>query len=357
MRKLGCWMAATTFVGAAALSAPLPAQAADDPPPDLITETGGVSLTASQVDDVLDDATSPDTPVEKQAVDQYLDDLPADGSYLTAEDLDVGSVKIDDGLSATIVAPDSSVDVRNVAVYADAGSDEINAAADVVPSASEDAATAGPGMGSWPSWVDATSYVVQLRLYRNDNFIGEATFQTQRRKYSNDGSSTHDIWQVARRGRATPDEIEVNNAPDVSAYVKKLWVSSQLTDSAQNYAQQWRQDLTAPDEGFDHCSDSGASFTAGPFTFTPANCEDYDVWQGAVGHQRFDYDQGTYAGGEQRAIAYVSGFQMDNGRYPYMNWYEFVTLRLGHYAGDPELKCTYDGAGIADGTGIAKCNW
>jgi hypothetical protein len=195
-----------------------------------------------------------------------------------------------------------------------------------------------------------------LRLYRNENYIGEAQFQTQRRKYG-ESDSGHDIWQVARRGRATPDEIEVAGAPDVAAYVKALWVSSDLTDAAYGYSQQWRQDLTNPDEGFGNCSSSGAAVSAGPFSFTPTNCEDYSVWQGRVGHYRFSYDQGSWAGGEQRAIAYVEGFQMDNGRFPFMTWYEFVTLRLGHVAGQPELKCSSGERGIDNGTETGTCDF
>lgn len=350
-----CWLATAVFISTA-LGALMPAYAAEETPPDVITESGVISLSGSELEQVLGDAEQPDSTLEEQAVDQYLNDVPNQGSYLTPQDLEVGSIKVADGLTATIVAPETYLEVRNLDVWADAGSNEVGAAANLALSNFEPF-TAGPGMGSWPSWVDSPSYVVQLRLYDNGNFIGESTFQTQRRKYSNDGSATHDIWQVARRGRATPDEIEINNAPDVAAYVKKLWISSRLTDSAQDYAQQWRQDLTSPDAGFDSCTDNGASVTAGPFTFTPSNCEDYDVWQGAIGHQRFDYDQGAYAGGEQRAIAYVSGFQMDNRKFPYMKWYEFVTLRLGHFVGQPELKCTSDERGIEDGTQVLRCDW
>lgn len=350
--RYGLPIAVALVCGLAAIQ---PAQAEDESEPDLLTQSAVAILSEGQVEEVLSDASQTTDSTEEGAVQAYIEDGPTEGSYLTTEDLEVGTVELDNGVSATVVAPEEGVDVRSVNIWGDAGSNEVGGIVELGVSESAPT-TAGPGMGYWPDWADVPSYVVELRLYDEGNYVGEAEFQTQRRRYTDDGTTARDIWQVARRARATPDEFEVNNGPDLNAYVRKLYAGSNLTDDAYNYAQQWRQEYTGPDAGFSNCS-GGVTINAGPFSFTPQNCEDYDVWQGRIGHQRIEYDQGAWAGGEQRAIAYVSGFQMDQGRYPYMTWYEYVTLRFGNYAGNPEITCTSHERGDENGTQLLRCDF
>ncbi len=348
------WLVATAACAGMVLGGQAPAHATEETP-DTITESSIVGLSESQVEQGLTDAEHPESGLERRAVENYLNDLPDEGSYVTAQDLRVGTLEVTDDLTATIVVPEA-VSVEEVAVQSDAGSNEVSATAELaLPEAM--ATTTGPGMGNWPNWEDSPSWVLRINLYLKGNYIGKAVFQTQRRKYANDGNSYRDTWQVARRAVATPDEYEYDNFPDAHAYVKQLWISSGLAPEGAVHAQQWRQDLTTPDEGFSACS-SNVTFTIPPyFSFTPSNCADYDVYQGDVGYQRFNYDQGAWAGGEARAIAYISGFQMDNGATPYAKWYEFVTLRLGHLAGDPEYKCSSTAYGAQYDTMTQECRW
>lgn len=355
--RMRCGLAAASFIGLA-LGGQLPAQAEEtntgDSSEASFTESEHVALDEADVAQTLGDATEPDTQIEEQAVDSYLADSPSEGSYLTSEDLEVGTIEVADGLTATVVAPEVGIDVSAIDIVADAGDQEVSAGA-AFTATDDQPVTAGPGMGSWPSWTDTASFVVELKVYLNGNWIGTANFQTQRRKYQDDGDPNKSLWQVARRARATPDELEVTG-PDLNNYVKKLWASSQLTDGALGNAQQWRQDLTNPDEGFTNCED-GLEVSAGPFTFVVGKCEDYDVWQGAIGHHRFDYDQGTYAGGGQKAVAYVSGIQMDQNAFPNMTWYEFVTIRRGHWSGSNEYKCASEEKGYEYSTQTLTCTW
>lgn len=324
--------------------------------PDMMTTTASVDLSQAQVDKVMEGASEADG-VERRAVDTYLDSLPVSGSYLTADDLQVGSVPVSGNLTATFVAPEAAVDIRSIDVGVNADTNEITAGAKLGTVQDAEPGTAGPGMGSWPSWSDSPSWALEMKLSVNGNWIGTGTFQTQRRKYQNDGNSSQDLWQVARYARGTPDALEYSAMPDIAAKVKTLWISNNLTDAAYANAQQWRSDLTNPDEGFASCSSSGGSIKVGPFDFTPSNCDDYDVWQGRVGHYRMAYDQGTYAGGGQRSTAYVAGWSMDNGAAPSSTWYEFITLRLGPWTGDTEFRCNSTSPGTRYETERGSCAW
>ncbi|MBM9458451.1 hypothetical protein JK386_00875 [Nocardioides sp. zg-536] len=307
------------------------------------------------------DAAS-NTATEDRAVEEYLEQLPDDaGAYMAPDDVLVGTVEATDDISAVVVAPQDGADVEQVDVLADASAEEVTAGAAISDADSGDTTT-GPGMaGSWPTWSSTTSYVVEIKVYwkkflnKPANLIGTARFQTQRRQYANDGTAAWDRWHVFRKAVATPDEYEIQAAPDHQAYVKKLWISSQLTAAAQKNAQQWLDSQNEPSGGFSECRSNG-EFNAGPFTMPLGDCADYDVWTGAVGHYRFDYDQGTIASGTSKAIAYRSAFQMDNAKYPHMTFYQFATFRMGRTALDgPSIKCAEDGMGSSGTAPLTKC--
>jgi len=161
-------------------------------------------------------------------------------------------------------------------------------------------------MGSWPNWEDSLHATVRLVVKINGFYVGDARFQTYRRKYANDGDSTIDSWQLARNAVATP---ATNYA---TPRVAKLWESQNLTDFAFDHAREWLSARTAPEAGFSECNDSGVSLSYGPFSYSPSNCTDYDVWTGRIAHHRVYLDQGTWAGTGSRELSYTTGWTMDD---------------------------------------------
>lgn len=323
------------------------AQAEDQPPPDPVTSSSSTIVPGSELDFV--DGDDPSDAHEAQAVETYVDGAPDEGAELTAEDVQVATVDLPEDLEATVVAPDTGTEVKSVNVQVDAEENTIRAGGKFQDDANE-LTSAGPGMGSWPRWEDSPSWSVQITVYRKNNNIGMARFQTQRQKYKNDQLG-YDLWRVARRAYGQPGVYEHDNLPDTHLRIGRLWISSDL--ESHEHARQWRDDLTKPQGSWSKC-ESGTSVTAGPFTFTPKNCEDYDTWTGAIGHYRFDYNQGSNAGEGNRAIAYVAGFAMDKGASVKGDWYEFVELRWSAFGDDD--KCTANTAGEEGGTTYLRCD-
>lgn len=208
-------------------------------------------------------------------------------------------------------------------------------------------------MGTWPDWSSAFHSSVKLTIYYKESgsYVkeGTATFQTVRRQYEHDGDSKVDTYQVGRSGVAQPVAGRTT--------VQKLWASQQLTSDVQDNAREWMWSLTKPKSGFSECSD-GVSVSLGWFSFTSSNCDDYDVWFGSVGHERFDMDQGYSASSGSRALGYTGGWTMDNGVAPSATYYEFVTFKI-----NPEphiyqsIKCYSKDRGPEGDTDYLDCKF
>ncbi len=328
---------------------------------DPFTESKVETFSSAEVESELAPAEAPGNAQEKAAVSSYVAEQQADGVAVDARDLQVGTLAVDDDVHAVVVAPEYGVEIQSIRAIVDAGSNEVSVGARVDTDETHQASQGGPGMAgsSWPAWVDQPSYQVQMKLYDGNDYLGRALFETKKRKLQNDGTGARDTWQVARWAQGTPQELNADGG-SVDINVKKLWVSSDLTDNSQGKAQQTLISSSSPAEGSQSCN-SGNSATVGPFSFTWQDCSDYDVWYGNavsdVAHMRFDYDQGNWSGGNTRAIAYLNTFTVDDGHTPSFTWYEFVTLRAGKWAGSPSFKCTYDGRGTTGTTEDTRCNF
>ncbi|MEQ6903577.1 hypothetical protein [Nocardioides sp. YIM 152588] len=209
----------------------------------------------------------------------------------------------------------------------------------------------------WQAWDKALHASVRIKVYVElhdpigKRYVGDAVAQTYKRKMLNDGDAELDYWQIARHvvGRPSGDEL-------LSARVKKIWASQQLTVEAESHAREWLWRRTKPKASFSDCAD-GVEVSVGVFTFVPGDCSEYDVWTGAIGHQRIAMDQGSIVSGYgQRAAAYVSGFTMEQGSGPAATWYEFVTFKIGNEAvPNVNLKCAKRIRGKPGKTVTRKC--
>ncbi len=341
---------ATIVIGASAL-APAPATADGLVLPELTTV-----FTALQVDQALTAVTDTITAVERAAVDEYLNSVVDEaGNVLSEADVEVGTL-VSGSLKIAVVAPDFGVSVGSMTVSAtveDAVPEFSVGAETTMDDTADDATSAGPGMGTWPDWTSSWHASIRIKIYFGNDYLGDGLFQTFKRKLQNDGSGAVDYWQVSRRAVGRPAQWE-GRGPNGPMTVKKLWASQKLTSASQAQDREWMLNLTSPQEGFGGCRD-GVEFTAGPFTFIPKECDEYDVWTGDIGHQRMYMDQGGYAHGGSRSLAYKTGFSIANNYAPAFTWYEFVTLRIG--SGGPDMKCADEWVGTVNGTGTGSCTY
>jgi hypothetical protein len=322
------------------------------------------TFTSAEVEAVLSPAEEPSSAQESAAVTAFVsENNNSEDAPVVPRDLEVGTLNVGDGFNVTVVAPENGVEIRSVQVVVDAGSDEVSLGARFESDPAVEAQQNGPGMGTWPGWTNQPSSEVQLKLFKGGDYLGRALFETKRRQFENDGTTARDTWQVARWAQAIPEDYDILGSFVQHMYVKKLWISSDLTTASQEKAQQNLPSSTKPQIGSSSCV-SGTSMDLDIFSFTWQNCEDYDVWVGDgvtdIGHMRFDYDQGAYAGGNTRSIAYINAFTVDNGHTPSLTWYEFVTLQSGNMDGDPAYrlyKCVSDSKGTTGGAENLVCNW
>lgn len=341
---------ASLIVGVGALT-PAPSSADGLALPNLTTV-----FTALQVDQALTAVDDTLTAVERLAVDEYLNQVVDEaGNVLGETDLEVGTL-VSGPLKIAVVTPDFGVSIGSVTVSSaveDAVPEFSVGAETTMDDVDNDAASSGPGMGTWPSWTTSWHASIRIKVYFDNDYLGDGLFQTFKRKLQNDGTTAADYWQVSRRALGRPQNWD-GRGPNGPMTVKKLWTSQRLTPASQLKAKEWMLNLTKPLEGFNQCRD-GLEVTAGPFTFIPVECSDYDVWTGDIGHQRMYMDQGSYSNQGTRALAYQTGFSIANNYAPYFTWYEFVTLRIG--SGGPDMKCADEWVGTVNGTGTGSCTW
>lgn len=356
--------AAATFAAILTVSLVTDASATDGAD-EVIDQPISVVLDGSVLDAHQNEGVAPETAQEARAVSDYLANQDA-GGYLTADDLEVATIPVADDVSITLVTPVDGAQLDELGVVVDDTMQDLTAVAHVEEPANTPQ-VAGPGMGDWPSWSSLPIFGIRMKVYVNDNWIGTAVFSTQKRQM-NEGADPAgvDVWQVSRYVRAHGDAYETTG-PDIPSHVKKLWISDDLTDAAYNEvmslppSQQklaWRPALTAPDVGFGSCTDNvsfNVGITGGGFSFTPRDCDEYDVWEGRVGHYRIYYDQGAVSSAGDRDLAYTAGFNINDGIGPDMTWYGFATFRLGNLDGDSEFKCTTDEKGAKNSELVGSC--
>lgn len=325
------------------------AAAAEDGAPEL---DPGVSTSfgAAVIEEQLEPATDDDalSAAEDHSVEEFISAEAEDGSVVEPEDLEVGTLRSGD-FSIVVVAPADDIDVSEIELDTDSTGSQVGFAAQVESDGSE-ATQAGPGMGTWQAWDAAWHSSVRLRIYFEGRNIGDGTFQTYKRKYLND-TTAYDSWQVARYGLGRSA-----NDPIYDARVQKLWMSQNLTDGSFDRSREWLLPKTSPQEGFSNCK-SGVALNYGPFSWAPNDCADYDVFMGRIAHHRLSMDQGTLVGDGNRAIAYTTGWTMDNNYGPALTWYEFVTLRVGSYSGGTSYKCSSTSLGPDGNTLTMTCNF
>ncbi len=305
----------------------------------------GLSIGSDQLATAMEPATESMTVAESRAVDAYLDAEPAD---LGVEDLQVGTV-VDDGLKVVVVAPEEGVEVNEIVAMADPDTGEVGVGAKV--ESSDTPEQLGPGMGTWPDWGSVPSYSVRLdvnvKYGSSYEKVGDAIFQTKKRRLSNDGSSVADTWQIVRYAVGRPV-----TAGDWR--VHKLWLSQDVTDATATRTRSWEWGLTAPDTNSQICDSS--SVDLGPWSFGYSDCSDYDVWTGRVGHQRMEFDQGAFNPTGQKAAGYRSGFTIDNGVTPGFTYYEFVTFSTDYVdTASFHEKCTSTRLGPSNDTAYLDC--
>ncbi|QYJ03152.1 hypothetical protein KUV85_12500 [Nocardioides panacisoli] len=278
--------------------------------------------------------------------------------HVGRRDLRVGTVT-DGDLQAVVVVPDSNVKVQSVTVGAGGSSGlgeksprEIVASVEMADDpARVPASQSGPGMGSWPRWDNSFHSSVRLRVYFRGNYLGDGVFQTYRRKMKGETKPV-DYWQISRHAVGRPRTSDGWGSPRI----KKLWVSQNLTDGAHKWAREWLWKRTKPKQGWSSCRD-GVGISVGPFTFTPRECSEYDVWTGRIGHQRISFDQGRLVRKGQYHAAYVSGFTMRDGHFPNMTWYEFVTIQEGYDQNYFIWKCRSKERGPQNKTATRDCRF
>ncbi len=327
------------------------------------SEVSVADFEAAEIESGLKQGDEPASPQEAKAVAEYLDTVPADGVLTEAEDLEVGTIEMPEGLEATMVVP-ADIDPTSTNVLLDTDSGEISSAIEWSPEA-ETPITAGPGMGTWQSWSDLNQQRLVLKLYVDqgnwNDYLGRAEFETARRTFLNDGSDLWDRTQVRRWGQAIPQTWE--QGFNVGMRVQKLWMSNNPINEAN--VRGWSVDGeggTFPTSNETICS-GGASFTvgvgAGSFSIPVTNCAEFDVWRGAgdtdAGHYRISYDQGAYLGAGNRELGYMAGYEMEEGVSGTNTYYEFVTFRIGNQRGRT-YKCKSDSQG-SGGTEVQSCWW
>lgn len=329
------------------------AAAAPAPEPPL----GEVSYHSSDSSIQLSPGSEIDSRHEATAVNDFIaaDPLFTDPGDVSVDTVDVGAVEV------VVAAPTDEVEVSQITVQVDATNQEVSVGQKSAETA-EAPVTAGPGMGSWPNWLDRPEYQVVLNSYLHGNFIGSARFSTSSRIRSVDGPT--DILQVARKATAQPDLYEIGPF-DYSTHVKKLWISNDPDEFWESNILAWRDAATKPLAGSSVCAVSSAGI--GPWSGVISNCEDTDVWQSNArpGHMRMSMDQGTLSTGGSRSIAYVAGVTKRDAGPAVFNFYEFVTFRV---AINPipgpmlstqgrEYKCTENGQGTAGGPRKKTCQF
>ncbi|WP_215817299.1 hypothetical protein [Pimelobacter sp. 30-1] len=296
---------------------------------------------------------------EAKAGEEYLALEREAGRPVSRDEVRVASVGDPSGVTMVVVAPRRGTVVREVSATSDPVSSGI--ALGVRMGVEERGASPTSGRAaarpSWPSWSSSFHSSVRIKVYVNvrkpigRKYVGDAVFQTYRRKLANDKSDQVDYWQISRHAIARPANTKL-----LSTRVKKLWASQQLTPKAQRKAREWMWKQTKPTRGFSDCRD-GVSISVGPFSISPRDCSELDVWTGDVGHQRMSMDQGAVVSGNgERSLAYVSGFSMAQGQAPTATWYEFVTFKVGNEViPNTTHKCASSALGPRNATATETC--
>lgn len=317
----------------------------------MITEEVTVEVAPEEIN--FSDGEAATTELEAQAVEDYVSD---ESLLLDPSDVLVAAVEASDDADIVVVAPKDEVEIDSITVDIESEDQELTLGAETTV-AEDQLVTSGPGMGAWPAWNDVTLYQVQLDSYWNGHHLGYGRFSTKFRNRTNaDGVRQ---YQYSRSARAQPASSYPVTGPDYKIHAKKLWISNQLTAATQGGAGQWDDGLTKPLASKSACASDGAAI--GPWGVAMSNCEDTDVWQGAVGHMRVSMDQGQVTKGGSRSIAYVAGYTMKKGT-PANTYYQFVTFRIGDnipgvgIVAGSDKKCADDGRGKTGTTERLYCH-